>query len=170
MLDAIGVKEFITETGSKSESIIDALAEYGDSYYFWLIHPDSEPRRYEITGVPPVKWFKGILEKLSNFDNLKNNWDDDGALEIDLDAILAAIKLLAQIVKEETPEPYVFPTVIGGIQIEWHTEKADLEIEIESNRRIIVIFENEIGEQKDWEQDLYFDDLSTLIEHVAKLV
>jgi hypothetical protein len=167
IIDSVPVNQPSFYTLTENE---DFSQEKKSNYTCWLISPDYEPSRFEIKDAPSVSWFKKSLEKLSNLYSLKENWDDEGAKRIDLKAILVAMKVLAQIVKDDTPEPYIFPTLGGGVQIEWHTEKADLEIEIDHEMRMIVIFEDETGMQKNWEQELFDYEIETLNECISKLI
>ncbi|MFH1514399.1 MAG: hypothetical protein ABIG42_02960 [bacterium] len=132
---------------------------------------DTENRdeyEFEIINPPAHKWLKEIIETLICLDELEPNWDHDGASHIESEIIVAAIELLLFVIQENTPEPYVFPTLNGGVQFEWHTKKADLEIELISRTRILVLFEDDIDE-KDWEQSI-FEDLTKIKSCLQNLI
>ncbi|MCX6647577.1 MAG: hypothetical protein NTY09_14635 [bacterium] len=121
---------------------------------------------------PKTKWFNTILQKINKLSSLPLNWDEYGAKKIGREVIIGAIQLLSTISQESTPEPYVFPTATGGIQIEWHTEEVDLEVEVTEDGSILVVYEgpdqhDEDGD--DWEQKIYSQDLSRLIDCIKHL-
>ena len=54
-------------------------------------------------------------------------------------SVFAALKVAAH---EETPAPQVV-TVAGGLQLEWHTNGIDLELEFEPRGRVLLVFEED---------------------------
>ncbi len=142
-----------------------------------LIHIPKQSLRFSlghsefIIEIPhSAPWFEIALQKLIDLEDLKDNWDSEGAPPIDIDCIFSAILLLAQITQDNTPEPYVFPTIQGGIQFEWHTKKVDLEIEIVDPLTVVVLFDDEEEKEHDWEQKLTQNDLPKLIDCIIQLV
>ena len=63
---------------------------------------------------------------------MQENWDSYEASPIHESAILRAFNILSEIVNPSfsLPAPSVVPTAKGGIQLEWHRNGVDLEIEI----------------------------------------
>lgn len=129
-----------------------------------------EDSRFTIEIPHSVSWFNIALQKLIDLEDLKDNWDSEDAPPINIDCIFSAIILLAQITQDNTPEPYIFPTIQGGIQFEWHTKKVDLEIEIVDPSTVLVLFDDEEEKEHDWEQGLTQRDLPKLIDCIIKLV
>ncbi|MCD6218565.1 hypothetical protein J7L05_12025 [bacterium] len=125
--------------------------------------------KISVNDAPPVRWFQTAINKLIDLNDLKDNWDSEGAPSIDIDCILAAIVLLAQITQDNTPEPYIFPTLQGGVQIEWSTKKAEIEIEIINKNTILVLFDKPNGEELDWEEEIY-DNIPRLVNCVKQLI
>ena len=68
---------------------------------------------------------------------LQPDWNSYDASAIDREAIRAA-ELIALALAHS---PQIAPTATGGVQLEWHTEGIDLEIEIKKDLSIEVFYE-----------------------------
>ena len=77
-------------------------------------------------------WYAPICSKLVLLMNLQQNWDSYGAPPVNEKSILRAFDILSGIVNPSfsLPYPSVVPTAKGGVQLEWHRNGVDLEIEI----------------------------------------
>lgn len=160
-----------------SDQLISDYSEYGiPNLCIYPIKPMKLPvgdMVIPIAKEPESPWFSNVINKISKFRMLQENWDEYGAKTISTKAIFDAVRLLSEISQASTPEPYIFPTATGGIQIEWHTEKADLEVEVTDDASIIVIYEGPGKKEKDgddWEQKIYSEDLSRLISCIEHLI
>jgi hypothetical protein len=61
---------------------------------------------------------------------LRDNWDQRGSAAVRADVLSFAWQLLAQIMPADGMPPVVVPLGNGGIQLEWSSPTAELEIEI----------------------------------------
>ncbi|HEY6323894.1 MAG TPA: hypothetical protein VJA16_20310 [Thermoanaerobaculia bacterium] len=104
-----------------------------DGVIVWLTSPDLP------------SWMPDAVHDLEQLSILGHNWDSYRARPILPDNIVTALEVLLTLVKKDTPRPYVVPTVIGGVQLEWHTLRADLEIEVVAPLRLHVLWEPEEG-------------------------
>lgn len=74
------------------------------------------------------------IEKLNELRRLTaSNWSA-GAKPIDMSAIKSTLELLTKILVNDTPPPSVVPTWDGGVQVEWHCNGVDLEIEVSADQ------------------------------------
>lgn len=87
-------------------------------------------------------WIYPLIVKLEGVLDLKPNWDSYGSLPIDPAYIDAAIRLLWTTMPSEMIEPQVIPTSNGRVQLEWHENGIDLEIEFVSLHRLNILFED----------------------------
>jgi len=62
---------------------------------------------------------------------LPKDWDTYGAKQIRSDVVQYALTIVFPLVFEGFPVPKIVPVPNGGIQLEWHTRKGELELEIE---------------------------------------
>lgn len=67
------------------------------------------------------------VRKLWSLLRLEPGWDSYGACPISPRAVETALAFLAQ--TASVPRPSIVPTVRGGIQLEWHDGRIDVEIE-----------------------------------------
>ena len=86
----------------------------------------------EIQGDAPSSWMEPTVRAVFRLHALGDNWDSNGGTRIQRDAIARTIALLLQIMADDSPSPSVVPLPSGGIQLEWHRRRQDLEIVIEA--------------------------------------
>lgn len=87
-------------------------------------------------------WLLEAAVRLETLSRLGPNWDSYGAPPLRHEAVRTAFDLLLALSDSSTPVPQIVPTVLGGIQFEWHQGGIDLEVEVLSQFRIGVFFED----------------------------
>ena len=93
----------------------------------------TAPQRRRDGSVVTAKTLETATRQASELVQLPGGWDSYGAKPVSSDAARAATTLM---VKEASAvpnlaAPAVVPTVRGGLQLEWHRQGVDLEIEFE---------------------------------------
>jgi hypothetical protein len=78
-----------------------------------------------------MDWVRPVAKKLDELLSLPQNWDSYGAPKIADSVVPTVIGLLQDVMLPTTPIPQIFPTSSGGVQLEWHQNGVDLEIEID---------------------------------------
>ncbi len=116
----------------------------------------------------PPPWLHAAVEALGTILDLPENWDSYGAACVDPEAVRHTVYLLSEIMRAETPLPSVVPTNTGGIQLEWHVNGVDLEIEIVSRYRVAAWF-RDLRTEQEWEEDVVTD-LGRLVRSIDRLV
>lgn len=126
-----------------------------------LVQPEPEATifrlhklKIEIREIEPPKWVKPTLEALDSKLQLAPNWDSHGAPPVDTQRVIDAIKVLFSTMSSDTEAPWVVPTTDGGIQLEWHREDEDLEVEISGGGDASIYFHNARTEEE-WEISLF---------------
>jgi hypothetical protein len=115
----------------------------------------------------PPEWLKETEETLRGFATLPEGWDSYGAKSIEPHVVDAAIELLRRIVQHNTLKPSVVPTNCGGIQIEWHIQGLDIEIEMTPHGVIRLFYDNP---QEDAEEEFELGlDLTPLTDLISKV-
>jgi hypothetical protein len=97
---------------------------------------------------PPPAWSYDLLTGISKLGELEEGWDSYGARPVDPNCAVAAVGLVFSLLGPSTPKPYIVPTNRGGLQLEWHRNGIDLEIEIQSPSRLQVTFQDERTEEE----------------------
>ena len=98
-------------------------------------------------------WVEPTLRTLGNQFLLTPDWDSYGARAPDPSCVLAAWRLLTAVMRDDCPAPAVVPTASGAVQLEWHRNGVDLEIEVVSPREFVVSLEAEATGEA-WEKTL----------------
>lgn len=76
-------------------------------------------------------WPQEVVTKITSLLRLPAGWDSYGAKAPSWDAAMFAIVVLDSVMRPDTPAPSVVPTSGGGLQLEWHVNKMDLEIHVD---------------------------------------
>lgn len=78
-------------------------------------------------------------EQLLKLSNLPSDWDSYGAMPIDETCLFKVVEILKILFKFDIPCPWIVPINNCMIQLEWHSDKGDLEIEF-LNLEIIELY------------------------------
>ena len=81
--------------------------------------------------------------RLFELTELEHNWDTYGGIPLRPEIAFLAAFLLEEISNEKTPMPQFVPGSDGNVQLEWHTKKHDLEIDIISFNHIELYYEED---------------------------
>lgn len=81
------------------------------------------------TVVSPA-WLGRLKRRLKELAQLPANWDSYGATPVDPRVIAIAEDFIEWFAVDDMPPPDLFATVDGGIQMEWHIRRVNVEIEI----------------------------------------
>lgn len=102
------------------------------------------------------EWLIPTLQRFLQIVSLQNNWDQNGARQVDQSLVLRAIQVLLQLMYSNTPVPSVVPTPDGCIQVEWHTKEIDLEVEFLGPAHFYVFFDD-MQDGIEWDGELTYD-------------
>ena len=113
------------------------------------------PRGKLVIGVQgePPEWVQPTLKRLGQLLILPRDWDSYGGRPVDPACALAAWQLLLALMVDDTPVSTLVPAARGGVQIEWHAKRIDLEIEVVTPDGFIVSFEDAATGQA-WEKHI----------------
>jgi hypothetical protein len=116
----------------------------------WLVSKTIIPTpitRFRIASPSPApKWLNEFVEKTNQILSLKDDWDTYGAPQISRDSLLPIMQVLLAVMTDKISAPAVVPTSDGGIQLEWHQNGLDFEIESAPNGELTVFVEDETEE------------------------
>lgn len=90
-------------------------------------HPRFQQAR---AAVSEPRWRGDVLGTLESLLRMPAGWNSYGSKPISWDAAMFGMILLNSLMKSDTPSPSVVPTAAGGLQLEWHLNKVDLEIHV----------------------------------------
>ena len=78
---------------------------------------------------------------------LPRDWNSDNPRQIEPKSIEKILAVLLTILDSDSTPPAVVPTTRGGVQVEWHQNGIDLEIEAFNSSKLEYYFSDSNGEQ-----------------------
>ena len=127
------------------------------------LDPDAEAVEVGEQDLPA--WVQIALRRLRSVADLGPGWSGRGGCPVEPRLLPRAFRLIADVIPDNdaTYVPRVVPTVEGGLQLEWHRDGFDLEIELSPLGEVWVDHERIDGTET-WEGD--FDDLRDRVSKV----
>jgi hypothetical protein len=92
----------------------------GGLVYYSELEPDRLGRL--------IDW---VARELTRLRELRPGWDGHRARSITEEAVNGTVRVLADVLDEESEPPQFFPLPDGGIQVEWYADD-DIEVEIDA--------------------------------------
>jgi len=118
---------------------------------------------------PMSATFLKSVEAVADLLSLPPGWNSYAARPIDHQNAREAIRLLATFLRPNTPPPSVVPTVRGGIQLEWHTGGANVEIYIESQSDVSFFADDAVsGDSSDVPLSGHEDELRSWLNRLSR--
>jgi hypothetical protein len=95
------------------------------------LRPNTEPQMAEsITVISIHDWDRIVRSRLAQIAALPVGWDGYGSERIGTDIRSFAREILYSSMTKDQMAPSIVPISGGGLQLEWHTFKGDIELEI----------------------------------------
>lgn len=127
-----------------------AIPESGAALSWNLLRATAEmqPSQRELVEAISIPEFAddnlhALVDRVQELVSLRADWDSYGADRVKPEAALHAIKVYSLLVTEDLPRPHLVPTVNGGVQLEWHLQGVDFEIEVLGRGRLDIFFEDD---------------------------
>ncbi len=122
-----------------------------------VLMTDGEEYRERVTVPDEVpEWFTSSIDALNRVLALPAPLDSDDALPIDPRVAMAAMHLLADVMRRDTPAPAVTPTPLGHVTLHWSMRGMDMEVEIGPDGPTCLFYEDaRSGEE--WEGSIDSD-------------
>jgi hypothetical protein len=113
------------------------------------------------------KWRHKAEHRLMELIRLPIGWDGHAGRPADRDIVEFAASVLASLMLPRVPVPAIMPLSYGGIQIEWHRNGWDIEIEISAPNQMH-IYQHELasGEEREFDIGADLTGLAEVIESI----
>ena len=99
-------------------------------------------------GEPKPTWLGPVLQGFANLVTLNDNWDGEGARRIDPTTINRALAAMEEVLPHDASAPSIVPLQNSGLQVEWHRNGKDVEIEFDPTGSVtFYYFDAESGEE-----------------------
>lgn len=85
---------------------------------------------------PAHHWHREIEIKLNELTSLECGWDGYNARPVRFDTANFALQMLQHICPVDSPAPQIIPGTHGDLQIEWHTDNGDIELDVRAPYKV----------------------------------
>ena len=92
------------------------------------------------------QWFEPVIQAMAGLPWDSDNWRSDNPSPTQPGPAARLLVLLAQILDDISPPPFIGPTWRGGVQAEWHEKGIYLEIEADPDGWVEYYFLNDAEE------------------------
>lgn len=89
--------------------------------------------KFTVATTPTPKWLLAAVQRSGALLVLPYDWDRQGAPPVEATAIQSALDALCLLMEQDSSLPAWTPTRDGGVQLDWHENGIDLEIEFGPN-------------------------------------
>ena len=127
VLEGLAGRDWVTSCASSVQVGDALLTGAGPGQYVIIRVEEDEP-----------KWLTTTVERMNELLELQPNWDSYGARCVEKHAVETALEILGTVMRPNTSPPTVVPTVEGGIQLEWHQNHIDLEVEVKPEGQVLM--------------------------------
>lgn len=79
------------------------------------------------------EWVRRLGSQLNELLELGEGWDGYRAKSISEFSVKAVIAIMVEVMNDGLAFPHIFPLPDGGLQLEWHADGDDVELEVEAN-------------------------------------
>jgi hypothetical protein len=79
---------------------------------------------------PDHDWWDAVVEQLQDLVSLEVGWDGYQGEPVSFENATFVLRVLEAICSDDTPTPHIVPGSDGDLQIEWHTQIAEIELHI----------------------------------------
>jgi hypothetical protein len=98
-------------------------------------------------GVEP-RWWPAAVARFRELLTLDEGWDTYGSPPIDRNMVDQAVVCAWALGRNITAAPWIVPTSVGGVQLEWHGDERTIEITFNPRQQPNLYIEDEFGEDE----------------------
>jgi len=117
---------------TSSQAVVAAFSRYAPSIpsndYDVSVFPSS--RRVTLNRHSENEWTKALVGKFNELTALNPGWDGYAGRPVSYTCASFAAKLLERLYDEALPPPSLVPGSDGTLQVEWHINQYDVEVDI----------------------------------------
>lgn len=165
-------------------AVLTELAVSAPTFPGWseqqTLLPDPPSREFDVKlrkrtmtirliGEAPA-WLKPTIQTMQQIAQLPANWSSYGSSPIEDVAIIRAAELLAELLESDGPAPTVIPTLRGGVQLEWHRNGSDVEIELSPEGVVSDVYVCDRQTDRTWEPERVAPEVLQRLKTTIKLL
>lgn len=98
-------------------------------------------------------WLAEALHDIRRLTDLGDNWDGYGAPSIQIGTVISVLEFLRMTTRPTVMRPAIVPTGLGDIQVEWHYDGVEIDVEINAVGRYYASYVAS-GVEREWEGEI----------------
>jgi hypothetical protein len=106
----------------------------------------------KLAGEAPA-WLKPTIQAFRQLSQLPSGWSSYGSHSIEDAAIFRAAEVLGTLLEADSIPPTIVPTHAGGVQVEWHRNGVDIEVEFSPEGAVADVYLYDRQADRTWEPD-----------------
>lgn len=91
----------------------------------------------KIVECPKSEWSCDIEERLTELTSLPVGWDGYAGLPVSFQTAYFVANMLSSLYQEGVPAPFLVPGSDGSVQIEWHRNFFDVELDVLGQQNVV---------------------------------
>lgn len=109
-------------------------------------------------------WLPVVKRRLAQVAGLQRDWDQRGSAKPSLGTLYYTLALLDKVMPSRAFAPTIIPLGHGGVQLVWHSDVTELEVEIvKPNLVMTLIAHKATGNEEEWFDEEAITHLSTAL-------
>jgi hypothetical protein len=113
---------------------------------------DGRNLQFSLPSTELPNWFVPAVQQIARLVSLPFDWDREGSPCVQTQSIESAINTLYSVMSPYSAPPQWTPTRGGGVQLDWHENGVDLEVEFPSaGGEAYAVFSDRLGVEADWD-------------------
>lgn len=110
---------------------------------------------------PNSRWIRDLTDRFDELTSLPDGWDGYSGQPVSFSCAQFAANLIERLFVDSIPEPQLVPGSDGTLQLEWHLNQFDLEIDVLAPYKVIAyLFDHMTGREDEIEVQTDFTELA----------
>lgn len=128
----------------------------------------SPPQTWVRVGVPRSEWIIDLQERFDEITSLARGWDGYDGRSVTFTTAQFAAHLIERLFIAGVPSPYLVPGSDGTVQIEWHRNQYDIEIDVLGPYEVVAFRRDQrTGKEEELELQMDFTALAEWIDGLS---
>jgi len=94
----------------------------------------TPPWSIHVNGPAEPAWWEPVSQRLDELTQLRPDWDGRRSPPLNPGDIVAAIRFLSEVMRADTPAPWIGPLSSGGVQLAWRHGDVEVEAVFDQSR------------------------------------